>query len=422
LRDKESPRSPLTTLFFFVALLFLASFFFTASSVRTVSAQTFQLVPISGMTYRYWNQSWLGLSYIPTKDSGSVWTSTSGPTEQHGSPPSLVGISPDKSGTIPDISYINYPVDFYPFGSPINDNGHSFSARWTGSLDIKTTGSYTFKLTADDEAWLWLENEEGTWVITGQDLGGGAYYPGISYTTNLGVGQYAINVDYFEYTPSGGSANGGINLTYTGPPEAMINTALSSSTIIVGGSVTDWATITGLVNPTDTGSINFYTYSDSGCSMNQTPEGSIGSISANGVYGPSNSVTYTKAGTYYWNAVFTGDANNNGATSKCERLKVTKAPTLTTISCSMSSVEVKEKITCTVTVSGYSPTGKVTWSKVSGTGKVGFSPNPCYLSSESCSVTVMGLKQGSVTIEATYSGDPNNLVGSQVYHLTVWYP
>ena len=49
----------------------------------------------------------------------------------------------------------------------------------------------------------------------------------------------------------------------------------------------------------------------------------------------SSTVTFNTAGTYYWQAVYSGDANNNGASSPCtatnnEQLTVTRRrPTIT---------------------------------------------------------------------------------------------
>jgi len=55
-----------------------------------------------------------------------------------------------------------------------------------------------------------------------------------------------------------------------------------------------------------------------------------------GVVPASNSVNLSTSGTYYWQAVYSGDANNNGASSLCtavnnEKLTVTIAsPTIAT--------------------------------------------------------------------------------------------
>jgi hypothetical protein len=114
------------------------------------------------------------------------------------------------------------------------------------------------------------------------------------------------------------------------------------------------------------------------------------------------------------------DAAGITVTSSPVKLTVTKASTVTTISCEKSSIAKGKTTTCTATVSGYSPTGTVTWSKVSGTGKVTFSKTTCTMSKKgSCSVTVIGTAAGSVTIEATYSGDSNNLKSSATQALKI---
>src|SRR2546428_4646224 len=53
----------------------------------------------------------------------------------------------------------------------------------------------------------------------------------------------------------------------------------------------------------------------------------------NGVVPDSNALTFNSAGTFYWQAVYSGDANNNGTSSTCtdETLVVGKAsPSITT--------------------------------------------------------------------------------------------
>jgi hypothetical protein len=84
------------------------------------------------------------------------------------------------------------------------------------------------------------------------------------------------------------------------------------------------------------------------------------------------------------------------------------SPSATTLSC-VSAVIVGASSTCTATVSGTEPSGNVTWSQVAGTGSVTISPASCALSSGQCQVTVGGTSDGSVTLEANYTGDLNNL-------------
>ena len=125
----------------------------------------------------------------------------------------------------------------------------------------------------------------------------------------------------------------------------------------------------------------------------------------------SCSVTMTgpTAGKVKLTATYLGDSNNLGS-SKAIWLTVKKAPTITSLSCTPSSFGAGSLTTCTVTVTGYGPTGTVTLSKVSGGGKIAFSSKTCTLVSGSCSVAVKGISAGSNVIKATYSGDPENKV------------
>jgi phosphate ABC transporter phosphate-binding protein len=113
-------------------------------------------------------------------------------------------------------------------------------------------------------------------------------------------------------------------------------------------------------------------------------------------------------------ASYPGDTYNL-ASSATTSLVVTKAPTTTTITCTKVTIATHQTMTCTATVSGIYPThtGKITWSVHAGPGKVTFSPSTtCSLSGGKCSVTVKGSQAGSITIEATYSGDTYNQVSS----------
>jgi hypothetical protein len=101
-------------------------------------------------------------------------------------------------------------------------------------------------------------------------------------------------------------------------------------------------------------------------------------------------------------------------------LTATPKTSRVTLSCTESSVKAgsSKTITCTVHVKGYSPTGTVTWSQ-SGTGSVTFSLNTCTLTKGSCSIRMTGAIVGSVTIQAGYSGDPNNTISSATRIITI---
>jgi hypothetical protein len=88
-------------------------------------------------------------------------------------------------------------------------------------------------------------------------------------------------------------------------------------------------------------------------------------------------------------------------------LTVVQSYSTTKVSCT-GPIKVGGVSTCTATVSGYSPTGNVTWSQ-SGTGSVTFSSLWCTLVSGTCYVTATGITAGQLTVTGTYTGDANNL-------------
>src|SRR5262249_60960494 len=51
----------------------------------------------------------------------------------------------------------------------------------------------------------------------------------------------------------------------------------------------------------------------------------------------SDPVTFNQAGTFYWQAVYTGDANNNGATSACQSEVLTIGPNSPSIATTLSA-------------------------------------------------------------------------------------
>ena len=122
----------------------------------------------------------------------------------------------------------------------------------------------------------------------------------------------------------------------------------------------------------------------------------------------SCSTTYTDSsyGTVTITATYSGDTNNapsNGTTILEESSQVESS---TSIYCSSSSTYANSPVTCTAIVYGFDPTGTVTWSSNSSTGS--FSPSVCTLSYGSCSTTYTDTNAGTVTITASYGGDPDN--------------
>ncbi len=102
-------------------------------------------------------------------------------------------------------------------------------------------------------------------------------------------------------------------------------------------------------------------------------------------------------------------------------LSVNQKVSRTVVSCRPITQVIGANITCTAVVSGYYPTGTVTWSQTGGTipGAVSFYSNTCTLThtgaigavfhTARCSVTMKGTTHGSVILTASYGGDLNNL-------------
>ena len=129
-------------------------------------------------------------------------------------------------------------------------------------------------------------------------------------------------------------------------------------------------------------------------------------------------MTGTQPGSVMVTAGYGGDLGN-GPSSGTHVLHVGKAVTTVTITCSSTSLSIGVPVTCTATVSGYSPTGTVTWGRVSGAGRVTFSSPTCSLLSGSCQVTVTATKAGSIKIKAFYGGDSDNIKSVGMLVLTI---
>jgi hypothetical protein len=151
-------------------------------------------------------------------------------------------------------------------------------------------------------------------------------------------------------------------LAVVGPAMASptIATALSTSSGPIGTSVNDSATLSG-ATPTAGGSVTYTYYTDSACSAGATAAGTV--TVSGGVVPDSTSVPFNTAGTYYWQAAYSGDASNASATSPCTSEILTIDGTSITTALSASSVRHGASVYDTATLSGVTSTagGMVTY-------------------------------------------------------------
>ena len=131
-------------------------------------------------------------------------------------------------------------------------------------------------------------------------------------------------------TSGGGTVNGTSRSVATitvFPFQSAITTQVSSSTIALGSSVTDTATVTGAPNSPPTGTVEFRLFGPADTNCGGAPVFTSTVPLANGT-ATSAPFTPTALGTYRWTATYSGNANNSTATGVCNapNESVTVAP------------------------------------------------------------------------------------------------
>ncbi len=137
-------------------------------------------------------------------------------------------------------------------------------------------------------------------------------------------------------------------------------------TVPVGTSVTDQATLVG-ASPDAGGTVTYTVYTNNACTTGARSAGT--KTVTNGVVPASNALAFTSVGTFYWQAVYSGDittgGRNYGATSPCTDEVLTVAPLSPTIATTLSgggqtpassiTVPIGTSVSDTATLSGATP-------------------------------------------------------------------
>jgi hypothetical protein len=146
-----------------------------------------------------------------------------------------------------------------------------------------------------------------------------------------------------------------------GKASPSLGTSLTSNPIAVDGSTTDSATLTG-ASATAGGSVDYRFYtSQAACAADPSGTGGtdVGSVTVStGSVPNSPSFTFHSAGTYYWAAFYSGDANNAATASACstEALIVGAAsPSISTV-LHASSIALNSSTSDTASLMGASAT------------------------------------------------------------------
>lgn len=305
-----------------------------------------------------------------------------------------------------------------PVGGDISDTAHL-----TGGYS--PTGTISFALYGPDDATC-----AGDPIFTDSvSVNGNGDYPSAAFTATA-AGTYRWIATY-----SGDANNNAIGGACNDADESVVVTKLSPSistvltdgqtsgtnlTFPLGTSVSDSATLAG-ATPDAGGTVTYTVYADASC---QTPFADAGTATVtDGIVGASDPVTFNDAGTYYWQAAYSGDANNDAATSACTDEVVKIVPNLVTINTSLSgqghegseiTVQVHNAVTDSAVLTGETATagGTVTYTVYSdatcstvvadgGTKNVVNGNVP-----DSDPVTFDA--NGTYYWQAAYSGDANN--------------
>jgi hypothetical protein len=144
------------------------------------------------------------------------------------------------------------------------------------------------------------------------------------------------------------------------PCATTITTSINgngTTSVPVGTSVYDTATLTGVAKATAGGTVTYTVYTENTCTTAASVQPSPATVTVtNGIVPNSGTVTLNP-GSYFFQAVYSGDANNAGSTSVCtsEPLTVLRAPPTASTTQSLVPND-------TFTLSGaFNPTGSVTF-------------------------------------------------------------
>jgi hypothetical protein len=207
-------------------------------------------------------------------------------------------------------------------------------------------------------------------------------------------------------------ASGAVDCTFTNHTTVTprVATVLSASSVTVGGTVHDTATLSG-ATATAAGTMTYTVFSDPACSS-VSASGGTKNVTK-GVVQDSDPVTFNTAGDYYWQAAYGGDGDNAPATGPCtdEHLVVTPAPTSITTAQQVVPNDSATVGGATATAGGsvtfalYGPGDPSCLSKPAFTQQVSAANNGTYATTNT---TFTATSPGTWRWKVSYSGDVNN--------------
>jgi len=174
--------------------------------------------------------------------------------------------------------------------------------------------------------------------------------------------------------------------------------------------VHDSATLTGTTADAG-GTVKYTVYSNDTCTDNPQDAGTKTVI--NGSVPDSDPITFNNAGTFYWQAVYSGDANNDGATSACQSEILVVNKNHSAISTVPNLIPNDDATVSgltddaggTVVFNLYSPSDATCSGTPAYTQTVDVTGNGTY---STTNTTFIAKASGTWRWQVTYSGDANN--------------
>jgi len=280
--------------------------------------------------------------------------------------------------------------------------GGSIADQATVSGGYNPTGTVTFRLYNNP-------NGTGTPLFTDTEALVNGVATSAGYTATATGTEYWIatyNGDANNVSVVSGAADEPVVITPSAP--AIVTTQMPA-TVIVGGTISDKAIVSGGYNPT--GTVTFRLYNNpngTGTPLFTDTEALVGGVAISAGY------TATATGTDYWIATYNGDSNNSSVVSGKADEPVMITPSTPTIVTSQmpATVIVGGTISDKAIVSGgYNPTGTVTfrlYNNPNGTGTPLFTDTEALVGGVAISAGYTATATGTDYWIATYNGDSNN--------------
>jgi hypothetical protein len=195
------------------------------------------------------------------------------------------------------------------------------------------------------------------------------------------------------------------------PCGTAITTSLSANPVPVGSTVTDSATLTGATSDAG-GTVTYTVYTDNACTLFFADAGT--KTVTNGIVPDSDPITFNDAGTFYWQAVYSGDAKNEASTSDCVSETLVVQPLQPNMSTAQHLIPNDDATLSgatsnaggTITFNLYAPSDATCAGTPAYTQTVSVSGNGTY---STTNTTFIASDEGTWRWQVVYSGDNNNL-------------